>query len=269
MSQLSFLKWAGSKRSALSELFGYLPREGEVLVEPFVGSATVALNTDYDKYILNDNNVDLINLYKLVVSDPNKLYSLVMENFKEENNTKHAFVQLRDMYNQSSCTEQRAVLFLYLNRHCFNGLMRYNLSGIYNTSFGSYSKPAVSERDILVFAEKFKHARFVAGSFSELKFVRKEGVFVYLDPPYLPISKTASFTAYGSAGFNMHDHKALDKKASYWASGGCKVMLSNHDVPLLSDCYKKHKVKASFFVPRTISSKISDRNPVKEALLLY
>ena len=205
----------------------------------------------------------------MIINAPDDVMSRALYLFKAENNTKHKFHMLRDAYNQSQDKDERAIIFLYLNRHCFNSLMRYNSSGEFNTSFGRYKKPAINEDDVKVFSHKFKRARFVSGSFETLKFNRTEGTTVFCDPPYILLSKTASFASYTKAGFNLPHHQALDKKCAYWAKGGCDVFVSNHDVPLIGECYPKHKEKRTFLVSRTISQKITQRKPVKEVLLHY
>jgi len=265
----SFLKWAGSKRSALNNLFKYIPREGAVFVEPFLGSATVALNTNYDRYILNDINPDLINLYKLIVKCPEKFLSDTESLFIESNNRKRAFLELRERYNTSVCPNERSLIFVYLNRHCFNGLMRYNSKGFYNTSFGKYNRPLIPEKEVYFFAEKFKKARFSSLPFESLRFNSGNDTVIYCDPPYIPKSKTASFAAYNQLGFSEKLHKKLDKNCEKWAKKGSLVFVSNHDVLLLDELYPRKITSNSFFVPRTISCKIDNRKAIKEVLMGY
>jgi DNA adenine methylase len=265
----SFLKWAGGKKNVLNELFKHIPKEGKVWVEPFLGSATVALNTNYDRYILNDYNSDLIHLFKMVVNDPGNVLSKSNELFVPGNNNRSAFESLRNEYNMSADPDLRAILFMYLNRHCYNGLMRYNSSGEFNCSFGQYHCPAIAEKALLQFSTKFKHAKFVCGSYKNLKFNRGEGVTVYNDPPYLPLTPTASFCAYTKHGFKKNEHVLLDERCLYLSKGGCDVWVSNHDVNILGECYKNASTTWKFMVTRTISRKKDNRVPAKEVLMNY
>lgn len=270
MSNRSFLKWAGGKGSALKSVFNTVPPEGGMLVEPFMGSCTVSLNTNYDKYILNDYNPDLVYLCEWVAKNPKEVIRQVQPLFSGEHNNRVAFEALRLKYNYSQDSRERAILFLYLNRHVYNGLMRYNQSqGFLNTSFGKYAEPKVPVEEMHAFSKKFKMARFVCSSYKSLRFVATPDTVVYCDPPYLPISPTASFSAYTALGFSMNAHLDLNTKAALWASRGCRVFLSNHDVPALSSCYNLAKSKNSFLVARTISRSKDNRKPVKEVLLTY
>jgi DNA adenine methylase len=269
MIERSFLKWVGGKRNALSNLMRFVPNEGGVLVEPFMGSCTVALNTHYERYILNDYNPDLVFLCQWVAKRPKEVIEKVSPLFSGEYNNRSSFEKLRRQYNHSKDRSERALIFLYLNRHGYNGLMRYNQSGGFNTPFGRYLSPTVPASEMLAFSRKFKKARFVCSSYRNLKFVSSTETTVYCDPPYLPVSPTASFAAYTALGFSVDEHKALNKKARQWAARGDRVFISNHDVPLLSTYYKSAKNKSTFMVARTVSSSIGNRIPVKEALLSY
>jgi DNA adenine methylase len=268
MYQRSFLKWAGGKYGALDEVFKSLPREGVCLVEPFVGSATVALNTDYDRYILNDFNPDLIHLYRQVVRDVDNVIECAQELYHPSNNVRPQFEALREEYNHTQCPDRRAALFLYLNRHCYNGLMRYNNSGGFNTSFGSYRQPLLQEAEMRFFAKKFKRARFECGDFSEFRFLAK-GVAYYCDPPYLPLSKTASFASYTKAGFHMYDHLRLDRQCRSVVRRGGNAWVSNHATAILDECYPNYASCQRFNVDRRISCKGEERSSAPEVILSY
>lgn len=269
MFQRSFLKWAGGKYSALPNILKHIPIEGDVLVEPFVGSATVALNTNYKKYILGDLNQDLINLYRYIVKTPDATLQDALKLFTPKENTADAFYSLRAQYNASIDPYERALIFVYLNRHCYNGLIRYNQAGGFNAPFGDYKAPSIPALNWYFFAEKFSNARFVHGAFNKLIFHAKQGVTVYSDPPYLPASPTASFSAYTEEGFKKKDHSLLDRRSSIWSSRGASVWVSNHDVPLIDECYSRKADKQVFMVPRTISTSTNNRKPVPECLMEY
>lgn len=148
--QRAFLKWAGGKYSLIESITQYLPT-GKVLVEPFVGAGSVFLNTDYDAYLLADINPDLIALYNLLKSEPDTFIRIANSLFCEQNNQRERYFQLRDEFNQTTDTEWRSALFLYLNRHGYNGLCRYNRKGGFNVPFGRYKKTLFPGKGIVVF----------------------------------------------------------------------------------------------------------------------
>src|SRR5688572_13598849 len=146
-----FLKWAGSKTKLISFLKPYLPEGDYRYVEPFVGSGAVFLNTDYSKNLLCDSNEDLISLYKILKSEKRSFIKSCEGLFSKANNTDTRFYTLREEFNKSSHGERRAALFVYLNRHCYNGLCRYNSAGQFNTPFGKYSGPYFPRTEMLAF----------------------------------------------------------------------------------------------------------------------
>ena len=190
----AFLKWAGGKYSLVDEITARLP-EAETLVEPFVGAGSVFLNTDYSHYVLNDINADLINLYKELKHAPDEFISDAKKLFVDLNNYSDAYYQYRVQFNASQDAYERAVLFLYLNRHGYNGLCRYNLKGIFNVPFGKYKKPYFPEKELYFFAEKSQKATFTCKGYADVFNDLPRSSVVYCDPPYVPHSKTASFTA--------------------------------------------------------------------------
>ena len=268
MYQSSFLKWAGGKMNALPHVFSHIPKSGKVFVEPFAGGCTVALNTNYEHYILNDKNEDLINLFKAVCADPSAFIADLQTLFVEKNNNKDAFIELRELFNSTKDTWKRSLLFVYLNRHCYNGLMRYNLSGGFNTSFGDYKKPLMPTAAITFFADKFKNAEFHCGSFLDLDIPDSDAV-IYCDPPYIPHSKTASFVGYTGDGFKKEDHHALNDIASTWRDEGHKVFISNSDTKLTPVFYPGRIKTFSFGVRRSISQKGGTRGNASELLMQY
>lgn len=268
MYQSSFLKWAGGKTNALPHVMNVLPTTGKVWVEPFVGSATVALNTNFKKYFLNDNNADLIQTFQAVCADPKGFVADLTKLFTPENNTREAFTSLRGTFNSCTTPWERSLLFVYLNRHCYNGLMRYNNSGGFNTSFGAYKRPAVPTENLLHFANKFKNATFSVGCFSAMEITEPKSV-IYCDPPYFAKSKTASFVGYTSDGFKLPEHTRLNDQALTWRNAGHKVFISNSDVPLVENYYRDKKSHTSFQVRRSISQIGSNRASAGEILMQY
>ncbi len=180
----TILKWAGNKTAIMSELKKHLPA-GPRLVEPFAGSCAVMMETDYPSYLVADINPDLINLYKKVAADCEAFISRARALF-EEANRELAYYNIRQEFNYSTeITDfMKAVYFLYLNRHGYRGLCRYNKSGHFNIPYGNYKNPYFPEKEIRAFAEKAQQATFICASFDETLAMLQVGDVVYCDPPY-------------------------------------------------------------------------------------
>ncbi|NAZ94699.1 Dam family site-specific DNA-(adenine-N6)-methyltransferase, partial [Vibrio toranzoniae] len=153
----------------------------------------VFLNTEYESYILADINSDLINLYNIVKLRTDDFVRDARVLFTPEYNMSEQFYLIRQEFNASKDAYRRALLFLYLNRHCYNGLCRYNLSGEFNVPFGRYKKPYFPEAELYWFAEKSQKAVFVCEHYQETLQKAASGSVVYCDPPYAPLSATANF----------------------------------------------------------------------------
>lgn len=268
LKKRAFLKWAGGKYGLIEPITALLP-EGNKLIEPFVGAGSVFLNTNYDKYILNDVNPDLINLFKIVKRRPRRFIDDAARLFTLRNNTADAYYSLREQFNQCSDLYQRALLFLYLNRHGYNGLCRYNLSGHFNVPFGRYSRPYFPQAELEFFAEKAQQAVFTCMSFEQVFRRARKGDVVYCDPPYAPLSTTANFTSYASGGFNLEHQHELARRAAHTAhKRGIPVLISNHDTELTRLLYQDADIQ-SLQVARFISPKGDSRGKVAEILALY
>ena len=263
----AFLKWAGGKYSLVPELIKHLP-EGPELVEPFVGAGSVFLNTDYPRYVLNDINVDLIQLYQIVQHRADAFVADASSLFCASANLRSSYLGFRQQFN--SCTDpyQRALLFLYLNRHGYNGLCRYNLSGKFNVPFGSYKKPYFPEAELYYFAEKAQKARFSCSSYQQVFTGLTPEAVVYCDPPYVPLSKTASFTSYARQGFNLDDQAQLANLAEQAQQKGHSVLISNHDTTWTRKIYQQAVLK-TIQVGRSISQNGAGRGKVAELFALY
>lgn len=239
------------------------------MIEPFVGAGSVFLNTEYDAYILADINSDLINLYNIVKTRTDEFVRDARVLFTPEFNDSECFYVLRAEFNASSDPYRRSVLFLYLNRHCYNGLCRYNLSGAFNVPFGRYKKPYFPEEELYWFAKKAQNAVFVCEHYQDTLLKAKVGSVVYCDPPYAPLSATANFTAYHTNSFSMEDQRNLARLAHQLShENEVPVLISNHETPQTLEWYAQavlHRVSAR----RTISSKIAQRSKVNELLALY
>ncbi|WP_313130500.1 adenine-specific DNA-methyltransferase [Pseudescherichia vulneris] len=263
----AFLKWAGGKYPLLDDIKKHLP-PGECLIEPFVGAGSVFLNTDFSRYILADINSDLIGLYNIVKTRTDEYVLNARELFTPQHNHAEVYYRLRTEFNQCRDPLRRAVLFLYLNRHGYNGLCRYNLRGEFNVPFGRYKKPYFPEAELYHFAEKAQNAEFRCLSYEACMELADVNSVVYCDPPYAPLSATANFTAYHTNSFSPLEQVRLAEMAEILVSKQIPVLISNHDTPDTREWYKA----ATHFqvkVRRSISSNGGTRKKVDELLALY
>jgi DNA adenine methylase len=263
-----FLKWAGAKTQLVMKLRPLFPEGDYRFIEPFVGSGVVFLNTLYRSSLLSDSNQDIISLYSVLKRKPQKFIQRCKELFISENNSEKQFYKLRDEFNACDDVERRASLFLYLNRHCFNGLCRYNKKGKFNTPFGRYDRVYFPEDAMAAFAEKLKTAQLQRNDFRAVLLKATTGDVVYCDPPYVPLTATASFTNYAAGGFSEEDQKDLHKYASDAAERGAVVILSNHDTPFTRKLYRHARV-IPVMVSRTISCDGQNRNKAKEIIAVF
>jgi DNA adenine methylase len=262
-----FLKWAGNKYQIIERIKAVLPK-GSRLLEPFVGSGAVFLNTDYDQYLLTDANKDLIQLYQHVKLHGTTFIKDCQNFFIPENNVEQVFYELRSQFNTTTDPYLKSLLFVYLNKHCFNGLCRYNSKGEFNTPFGKHKKPYFSEKEMLHFYQRAQYATFEHMDFLAIMNSAKVGDIVYCDPPYVPLSKTANFTNYGAKGFDEQQQILLAKTAEQLAARNITVIISNHDTELTRQLYQTAIIH-SFPVQRFISSDGANRNKATEVLAIF
>ena len=264
------LKWPGGKKRVLRQIRSILPRKGKTrLVEPFVGGGSVFLNLDFDKYLLCDTNKDLIFLFTAVKKASLKFERDARQYFTEKNNTPEQYYNLREEFNETNDPYHRALLFLYLNRHGYNGLCRYNKSGGYNVPFGQYKKPYFPEFEIKHLSHKLKKADLIVGDVEQAFDGLVKGDVVYCDPPYSPINRTSNFTAYSGAGFTDQDQARLVKCVIRAKEAGVPALISNHFTDFTKKLYDQADAKNIFSVQRSISQNGKERNKVEEILALY
>ncbi|MDD4238331.1 MAG: Dam family site-specific DNA-(adenine-N6)-methyltransferase [Desulfotomaculaceae bacterium] len=262
-----FLKWAGNKYQILERIEAVLP-QGSRLIEPFVGSGAVFLNLAYQEYLLADINGDLIDLYLTLQSEGESFISYCKTFFTEENNLDKRYYEMRELFNTTKDNTLKAALFIYLNRHSYNGLCRYNSKGGFNTPFGKYIKPKFPEKAMFHFLSKAKNAVFKVADFRDIMKTAKKGDVVYCDPPYVPLSATANFTAYSCSGFGNKDQVELAELARALAGRGVPVLISNHATEFTLDAYKTAKIER-LAVQRFISCDGANRGKAEEVLALF
>ncbi len=261
-----FLKWAGGKYLLTDRIKTLLPA-GECLIEPFVGAGAVFLNTNYPRYILNDNNADLINLYNVLKREKQRFIKDAKKLFSEKNNQESAYYDLREQFNTSKNKRERSLLFLYLNRHSYNGLCRYNNSGGFNVPFGSFKRPYFPAKEMTYFAQKAQQATFVCKDFANVIQQAQANDVIYCDPPYVPLSQSAYFTQYHQQ-FSLEQQQQLADLAHTSAKRDIKVLISNHYTDFTRQAYANAEL-TTFKVRRNISCKGQKRLAVEEVLALF
>ncbi|EML2804175.1 Dam family site-specific DNA-(adenine-N6)-methyltransferase [Enterobacter roggenkampii] len=264
------IKWAGGKTRVMPQLLRHLPK-ADCLIEPFVGSGTVFMNTDYRRYVLCDSNLMLINFFRQLTGRLDELINLARPLFENRNNSE-SYYELRSSYNwlngaithpdSSHLALEAAAAFLYLNRHGYNGLYRVNQKGEFNVPFGKYAEPYFPEAEMRLFAEKasdtkavFIHSDF-RQSIPDVMQLAHDAV-IYCDPPYIPASDTANFTAYGKP-FTLDDHRALVAAlVAVNRQYATRSIISNSDTPETREIYSAFNLH-SLSVRRSVSAKSRD-----------
>lgn len=228
----TILKWAGNKTAVMTELKKHLPA-GPRLVEPFAGSCAVMMATDYPHYLVADINPDLINLYQVIKEDVNSFIHLAERIFSKFT-TEEGYYKCRQFFNTVPLEPiDKSAYFLFLNRHCYRGLCRYNQRGLFNVPYGNYKKPYLPVDEIRAFAEKAVRATFICASYDETLAMLQAGDVVYCDPPY-----DGTFTGYHTAGFTEDDQYHLASILERRSSEGHPVIVSNSDTSLTRSLYR-------------------------------
>lgn len=274
MNNQPFLKWAGNKFRILDKIYKHLPHHNnyELLVEPFAGTCSLFLNTNYKYNILADGNPDLINLYLYLQKDGEKFINYCQRFFNEQSNLEEYYYEKREEFNSTANVRKKSALFVYLNRHGYNGLCRYNSSGKFNTPFGRYEKVYFPKERMLNFHERAKRATFFCQdyktTFANLIANSKKTV-VYCDPPYLKLTGKQSFTKYSHNDFGINEHlKLVELINNLRSNKNNKIILSNHYVKEYQSMYNDASIEI-ISVPRYISCDSNNRNNVDEVLVLY
>lgn len=263
-----FLKWAGSKYRVLEHIREMLPH-GKRLIEPFAGSGAVFMNTEYDQYLLADTNADLINLYQTLQLQGESFIEECERLFTNRSNQEAYYYRRRVEFNRCRDMQRKAALFIYLNRHGYNGLCRYNSTGIFNVPFGRYKRPYFPADELLAFYLKSERAEFVHLDFDAVMQSAKNGDVVYCDPPYVPLSSSANFTCYSAGGFDLPQQQRLADLAEHTRQRGIPVLISNHNTQFTRNAYRSANNIKRFSVRRFISCNGGKRQNAGELLALF
>lgn len=264
------LKWVGGKRQLLTAIKPYIPGTG-TYVEPFVGGGAVLFALQPKKAVINDSNEELINVYRCIRDEPDALLDLLKEH--ERNNSPDYFYEVRsldrsDDYSSLTCTE-KAARVIYLNRTCYNGLYRVNAAGQFNSPYGRYKHPSIVQEPVIRAVSNYFNENEIAihdGDYASLLGGIQAGSFVYLDPPYMPVSKTSDFTGYTQGGFGYDEQVRLKEECDKLASSGIHFLESNSDCEEIRELYSGYKIK-TVKAKRAINSKADCRGEIGEVLI--
>lgn len=264
------LKWVGGKRQLLSEISPLIPASPSLYVEPFVGGGAVLLNRQPKRARINDFNSELINVYRAVRDDPDSLLELLREH--EESNSSDYYYELRALDRKPLFSElpsaERAARIIYLNKTCFNGLFRVNSQGQINVPYGNYKHPnIVNEPGIRALSAYLQgDVDIRCGDYADALTDLPKGSFVYLDPPYMPLSSTSAFTGYTQSGFGYDEQVRLRDECLRLKRCGVAFLQSNSDCPAIRDLYEGFKIR-TVKARRAINSRGDRRGAVNEVLI--
>lgn len=266
-----FVKWAGGKGQLLPELVRRVEeaRPFGRYHEPFVGGGALFFELfrtrrlPRKQSLLSDGNDRLMCMYRCIKEDVEQVIRLLLLH-KEQHDKAHYYAVRAEV--PSDAFEQAARL-IYLNRTCFNGLFRENSKGLFNVPMGRYKNPMIcDEQNLRAVAGALKGANLETRPFEEVLRFAKKGDLVYFDPPYHPVSKTASFTAYHNGGFGEDSQRMLAEVAAELHAKGVKVLLSNSDTPFVRELYRRFAIE-QVYATRLVNSRASCRGKVPEALV--
>lgn len=265
-----FVKWAGGKRQLIESITPLLPKRISSYCEPFLGGGAVFFSIQPQKAVVNDLNQDLMLVYETIRDDVDALIS----SLQTHENTADYYYMMRDMdrdkkaYSALSRVEKASRL-LYLNKTCFNGLFRVNSSGEFNTPFGHYKNPNIVNEPVLRAVSQYFSASsitFCSEDFSQTLERVGKGSFVYLDPPYDPLSGTANFTGYNQGGFGRAEQIRLKEACDRLTKRGVKFMLSNSATDFIRELYQAYDVTV-VKAKRAINANARKRGAVEEVLI--
>lgn len=275
-----FIKWVGGKTQILKHLHQKINKNAtpfQVYFEPFLGGGALFLSLSPKKAILNDFNRDLIQTWEVVCDYGHKLVQK-LEAIQKNYNGKEHFYFYRDKYNEFLSQNQeltvkdkiqKAALFIFLNKTCFNGLYRVNSNGKFNVPWNQTKKFSFDKNNLLAISDFLKknqeNIRFFSEDFAQILKKAQKNDLIYLDPPYYPLNETG-FVNYTSGGFLHEDQERLLKSFNDLHEKECKVILSNHETPEIMSFYKDYDIEP-IQVKRMINCKGDQRQAVDEVIV--
>ena len=285
-----FLKWAGGKGQLIKEIEKYYPfSDGNITkyAEPFVGGGAVLFDIlskyDLEEVYISDINAELINTYRIIRDEPqpliDRLFSLQSDFLPLDNDGRKAYymkkrLDFNNLKDNGSEDVEKAALMIFLNKTCFNGLYRVNKKGLFNVPMGAYKNPMICDKNNLIaVSKKLQRVNIVCGDYRESADFIDEKTFVYFDPPYRPITDTASFTAYTENLFNDEEQINLAGFVEQMSKKGAKIVVSNSDPKnsktdddFFDNIYSAHKIKR-VEANRMINCNSEARGKINELLI--
>ena len=264
-----FLKWAGGKWAIAPQIERLLPFDTRERVyrEPFVGGGAMFFALQPRQAVLSDSLADLVTAYQIVQTHCEALITHLLQ--LEATHSTEQFYEIRDAFNtrRDAPRIERAAWLVYLNKTCFNGLFRTNKEGVFNVPVGRYAKARVVDPPALrLAAAALAGAEILHARFDDLLAAAEPGDVVYLDPPYVPLSRTSNFSSYADGVFTNDDQARLASVFRQLDAKGCLLALSNSATPEVKELYKGFDM-SPIIAPRAISSKVSTRGEVTELLI--
>lgn len=259
-----FVKWAGGKRQLIPQIRERMPEKYNNYYEPFVGGGAVVFELLPANALINDINRALINAYKKICDEPQAFLEAVKGLDAEMwEDGKAYYYSLREHYNdklmKSEYDVELAALFVFINKHCFNGLYRVNGKGLFNVPYNQSRRASVDERRIMDISEYLKGVTIMDCDFEDACINAGEGDFVFLDSPYAPLNPT-SFESYTKEGFDIESHRRLARVYDELTNRGCYCMLTNHNTEFINGLYGNKGYKIDVVgVKRLINSNASNR----------
>lgn len=263
-----FLKWAGGKGQLIGELSLRLPTEFNRYFEPFIGGGAFFFSLAPKKATIADSNAELASVYEVVRDDVDALIEDLQKhvNDKDYYYAQRALDRDQEAYQRLSKV-QRASRFIYLNKTCFNGIYRVNSKGENNVPFGGYKNPNICDPvNLRACSKALEGVTVYAGDFTRVSSKIKKGDLVYLDPPYVPLSSTASFTSYTADGFSNFDHQRLKQFCDEIHAKGAYFIVSNSYTDAVLELYGSYEVD-TVMASRFINADAAGRGKVKEVLV--
>jgi DNA adenine methylase len=265
------LKWVGGKRQLLSEIIPLIDESCDNYVEPFIGGGAVLFRLQPKKAIINDYNTELINVYRTVRDDLDGLVALLKEHEKYNSSDYYYEVRALDRtpdFDKMSNLE-KAARIIYLNKTCYNGLYRVNSLGQFNSPYGKYKNPNIVNEVVLRAISKYLNRNEISirsGDYKDVLNDIEKNSFVYLDPPYMPISSSSSFTGYTEGGFGYDKQVELKEECDKLNSKGVHFLQSNSDCEEIRELYKDYRIKV-VKAKRAINSDAKKRGQINEVLI--
>jgi DNA adenine methylase len=268
-----FVKWAGGKQQLLTQFESFLPNAFDRYFEPFVGGGAVFFHLwSRDKLphqaFLFDVNEELVNAYLVIRDNVDDLIELLAVHKRRHSRQYYYKIRALDRQDVTFSNVERAARTIYLNRTCYNGLYRVNKKGQFNVPIGSYKNPKVLyENTLRAASSALQGVNIATGDFEVVLDYAQAHDFFYFDPPYDPVSKTASFTSYTAGDFGDEDQCRLANVFRRLSEKGCLCMLSNSYTPFILDLYRDFRVETVHAI-RAINSDANGRGNIKEVVVL-